>query len=128
MINWNYEKLESMTQKSSTYNNITIDYKVLAENFEEIVVLLHKEGMPVPLEFEDLNIACKGNMYNEIELPDIAKECKEKREELEKVRNMMKLKHFSRDISHEEWFEFIDQEVIEFIEKYPQYEKILIKE
>ncbi|PAV06844.1 hypothetical protein [Methanosphaera cuniculi] len=128
MINWNYEKLESMTEKSSTYNSITIDYKILAENFEEIVVLLHTNGETIPLEFEDLNVACKGNMYDKIELPNIAEECKQKRQQLEEERNHMKLKHFSRDISHEEWFEFIDKEVLEFIKKYPQYEKIIIKD
>lgn len=128
LINWNYEKLENMTEKCGEYNSICIDYTILAENFEQIALTLHENGEIIPLQFQDLNIACKGDLFKQINLPEIKEELITQKEEQEKIRNQMKIKHFARDLSHEEWFEFIDNEVLDFIEKYPEYAIIIKKD
>ncbi len=125
MIKWNYDKLDQMNQYDNECSNIKLDYKVLADKIEEIVPMLKKNGEIIPLEFEDLNVACSGNLFDNIDTPEISDEIKEKINQKERERKIMSLKHFSRDISHEEWYGFLDQEVIDFVEKYPQFSNIM---
>ena len=40
----------------------------------------------------------------------------------------MHIKHFSRNISHQQWFDFIDQEVLDFVEKYKKFDTIMFRE
>lgn len=49
-------------------------------------------------------------------LPEIPEEFIEQYNQLENNRKVMHIKHFSRDISHEAWFDFISNEVLDFIE------------
>ena len=94
---------------------------------EEIVITTRKNGDVIPLEFDDVKVAYKGNPLNDINLPEIPEEYKQQYNQLEKNRKVMHIKHFSRDLSHEEWFNFIDNEVFDFIEKYPQFSDIIIE-
>lgn len=124
---WDYEKLDKMTNEGNEFTNIKLNYRAIANYYEEIVITTRKNGDVIPLEFDDVKVAYKGNPLNDITLPEIPEEYKQQYNQLEKNRKVMHIKHFSRDLSHEEWFNFIDNEVFDFIEKYPQFSDIIIE-
>ena len=124
---WDYEKLDKMTNEGNEFTNIKLNYRAIANYYEEIVITTRKNGDVIPLEFDDVKVAYKGNPLNDINLPEIPEEYKQQYNQLEKNRKVMHIKHFSRDLSHEEWFNFIDNEVFDFIEKYPQFSDIIIE-
>lgn len=128
MKEWNYDKLDEMTKKGSKFTKIDLDYRIIADNFEEIAVIAHKNGDVIPLEFDDVKLAYTGNPVDDVDLPEVSQELLDKIDELENHRKVMHIKHFARDITHDDWLDFIDNEVLEFIEKYPQFSDVVKKE
>lgn len=122
---WNYEKLERMTQEGNKYTKVKLDYITLAKYYKQIVLITRKNGEVIPLLFDDVRLAYNGNPLDDMNLPEIPEEFIEQYNQLENNRKVMHIKHFSRDISHEAWFDFISNEVLDFIEKYPQFKKIV---
>ena len=122
---WNYEKLERMTQEGNKYTKVKLDYITLAKYYEQIVLITRKNGEVIPLLFDDVRLAYNGNPLDDMNLPEIPEEFIEQYNQLENNRKVMHIKHFSRDISHEAGFDFISNEVLDFIEKYPQFKKII---
>ena len=127
MTKWNYEKLDKMTKEGSKFSKLTLNYRVIADNFQEIMIKTRQTGDVLPLEFEDVFIAYENkNPIDDMVLPEISKELEEKISEKENNQKIMHIKHFSRNISHQQWFDFIDQEVLDFVEKYPEFSDIIL--
>ncbi|RAP45434.1 hypothetical protein [uncultured Methanosphaera sp.] len=127
MTKWNYEKLDKMTKEGSKFSKLTLNYRVIADNFQEIMIKTRQNGDVLPLEFEDVFIAYENkNPIEDMVLPEISKELEEKISEKENNQKIMHIKHFSRNISHQQWFDFIDQEVLDFVEKYPEFSDIIL--
>lgn len=123
--NWNYEKLKQMNNQEIEYTKIKLDYMKLAEKIEEILIITRKNGDVIPLVFDDVKLAYNGNLLSDLNLPKIPDEYLDKYNQLDNNRKVMHLKHFSRDISHDAWFDFLDKEVNDFIKKYPQFKNII---
>ncbi len=128
MINWQYDRLDEMTKQGSTLNNIKLNYRVIADNFEEIVITARNNGELVPIEFEDVKSGCDGDPLSEIKLSDISPEIAENIQDKLRQRKLMEVKHISRGISHTEWFNYLDQEVIDFVNKFPQFKDVIIED
>ncbi|MGN1322353.1 MAG: hypothetical protein ACI4VJ_07230 [Methanosphaera sp.] len=127
MTKWNYEKLDKMTKEGSKFSKLTLNYRVIADNFQEIMIKTRQNGDALPLEFEDVFIAYENkNPIGDMVLPEISKELEEQISEKESNQKIMHIKHFSRNISHQQWFDFIDQEVLDFVEKYPEFSDIIL--
>ena len=127
MTKWNYEKLDKMTKEGSKFSKLTLNYRVIADNFQEIMIKTRQNSDVLPLEFEDVFIAYENkNPIDDMVLPEISKELEEKISEKENNQKIMHIKHFSRNISHQQWFDFIDQEVLDFVEKYPEFSDIIL--
>lgn len=127
MNKWNYNKLKQMTNTQNTFTKTRIDYVKLADLYEEIVKKTYENGDVVPLAFKDVEVTYDGNILDEIVLPDIDDKTKNSIDIKEQERHVMHIKHFSRSISHQAWFDFLDDEVNKFIEKYPEYEKLILE-
>ena len=126
MTKWNKEKLEEMTQTQNEFTKIKINYKLISEKYFEILEKTYKNGDVVPLAFKDVELAYTGRITDDIKLPEISEDIQKQIDEKEQERKVMHIKHFSRSISHEKWFEFLDEEIRIFIRKYPEYENILL--
>ncbi|MBQ6219445.1 MAG: hypothetical protein IJJ47_06930 [Methanosphaera sp.] len=126
MDKWNKEKLDKMTKMDSEFTRYNLNFNFIAENFEEMVIKTYLNGDLIPLEFEDVKTAYDGDPIKEIELPEISDDLQSKIDEINEKRNIMHIKHFSRSISHEAWFNFLDEEVDVFIEKYPEFKESII--
>ncbi len=126
MNKWDNEKLEQMTQTQNEFTKIKLNYVLLAEKYFEIIEKTYENGELVPLSFKDVEITYKGKINEDITLPEISEETEEQIKEKEQERQVMHIKHFSRSISHQEWFNYLDEEVNNFIENYPEYENIII--
>lgn len=128
LINWDYDKLEYMNDNNIYENKVKLDYVKLSEVIEEIIPLVYENGDLLPLLFEDLNVASKDDIFKAVNLPEVTDEHKSILDEKQRQRNIQKLKRFSRDLQHKDWYEYMDNEVLEFLKKYPQYEDILKKD
>lgn len=126
MNKWDNEKLEQMTQTQNEFTKIKLNYVLLAEKYFEIIEKTYENGDLIPLSFKDVEITYKGKINEDITLPEISEETEEQIKEKEQERQVMHIKHFSRSISHQEWFNYLDEEVNNFIENYPEYENIII--
>lgn len=126
MTKWNNDKLEQMTETQNEFTKTKIDYLKLAGLYEEIVLKTYANGDVVPLAFKDVEVTYDGKIMDDIELPDIDEETKNSIDSKEQDRHVMHIKHFSRSISHQAWFDFLDGEVTYFIEKYPEYKDVIL--
>ena len=127
MNNWNFDKLKEMTRSQNEFTKTRLDYVKLAELYEEIVVKTYCNGDVVPLAFKDVEVTYEGKIEDDIILPIIDDETRESIDIKEQERHVMHIKHFSRSISHQAWFDFLDDEVKSFIEKYPEYEEVILE-
>ncbi|WP_323736135.1 hypothetical protein PXD04_09660 [Methanosphaera sp. ISO3-F5] len=127
MNNWNFDKLEEMTRSQNEFTKTRLDYVKLAELYEDIVVKTYCNGDVVPLAFKDVEVTYEGKVEDDIILPSIDDETRESIDVKEQERHVMHIKHFSRSISHQSWFDFLDDEVKSFIEKYPEYEEVILE-
>ena len=127
MSKWDEEKLEQMTKKQNEYTKSQINYEILAQKYSEIMEKLHINGDVMPLAFKDVETAYKGKITEDMTLPPIEGKLQEQVRQKEQEREIMHIKHFSRSISHQAWFDFIDKEIEQFIEKYPEFDEIIIK-
>lgn len=126
MSKWNLDKLEQMTESQNEFTKTRIDYVKLASLYEEIVTKTYSNGDVVPLAFKDVEVTYSGKISDDISLPNIDEETKNSIDIKEQDRHVMHIKHFSRSISHQAWFDFLDDEVKVFIEKYPEYKELII--
>ena len=125
MNNWDEDKLKQMTEKQNEFTKTKINYSLLAQKYLEIMEKTHNNGDVLPLAFKDVEIAYKGKITEDIKLPEITSNIQEQINEKEQKRQVMHIKHFSRSISHEAWFKFIDEEVNDFIREFPEFKDSL---
>ncbi len=121
MSKWNYERLDQMTNQKNDFSSISIDYRKLADYLEEMISIATENSDLIPLEFEDVKLAYDGDPFEDFAIENIDLQIQEKLDQKNNERKVMKIKYLSKDISHNDWANFIDNEVLEFIEKYPQY-------
>lgn len=115
-----------MTNEKSEFVNIQLNYTYIAENYEEIYIKTYKNGDILPTMFDDVNLAYPGTPVNDITLPEVDDEVNDLIRQKKLARRQVEIKHFSRSISHEAWFEHLEKEVEEFVEKYPEYRECII--
>lgn len=126
MSKWNYERLEEMTNTDNDYINIKLNYTYIADNYEDMLIKTYTDGNLTPTLFDDVKLAYDGKILNDIQLPQIDENLKNTLDEKKRARKVVELKHFSRDMSHDSWFKHLEDEVCEFIEKYPEFKEVII--
>ncbi|OED29718.1 hypothetical protein [Methanosphaera sp. WGK6] len=127
MTKWNYEKLDKMTKERAEFSSIHLNYRYIADNFEEIAIATYSRGDVIPLEFNDIKTAYDGDPLDDIILPEISEQLLDKFNNLENIRHVMHIKHFARSINLATWIDFIDGEVKTFVKNYPQFSKVIIE-
>ena len=127
MMNWDTEKLEEMTNTQNEFTKIKLNYTKIAEKYFEMINKTRKNGDIIPLVFKDVEVAYKGKVKDDLKEIEVSDEILSLIEEKEQERQIMHIKHFSRSISHQAWFDFLDQEVKDFINKYTEYEDLIIQ-
>ncbi|RAP54494.1 MAG: hypothetical protein BZ137_01895 [Methanosphaera sp. rholeuAM130] len=125
MNKWNYEKLEEMTNTDNDYIEMKLNYTYIANNYEDILIKTYADGNITPTLFNDVELAYEGKILNDIQLPQITDELKNSIDEKRRARKVVELKHFSRDMTHKDWFKHLEDEVREFIEKYPEFKDVI---
>ena len=71
MTNWNFDKLNEMTERQNEFTKTRIDYVKLADVYEEIVKKTYTNGDVIPLAFKDVEVTYDGKIEDNISLPDI---------------------------------------------------------
>jgi len=127
MMNWDTEKLEEMTNTQNEFTKIKLNYTKIAEKYFEMINKTRKNGDIIPLVFKDVEVAYNGKVKDDLKEIEVSDEILSLIEEKEQERQIMHIKHFSRSISHQAWFDFLDQEVKDFINKYTEYEDLIIQ-
>jgi len=126
-MNWDTEKLEEMTNTQNEFTKIKLNYTKIAEKYFEMINKTRKNGDIIPLVFKDVEVAYNGKVKDDLKEIEVSDEILSLIEEKEQERQIMHIKHFSRSISHQAWFDFLDQEVKDFINKYTEYEDLIIQ-
>lgn len=126
MKKWNQQKLIQMTQQQNEFTKTRLDYEKIASNYFEIIEKVRENGDVVPLAFKDVEVAYDGKMMDDLNLPEVTDEIQKQIDSKEQERQIMHIKHFSRSITHEDWFNYLDEEIKTFIEKYPEYSDVII--
>lgn len=126
MMKWDTEKLEEMTKTQNEFTKTKLNYTKIAEKYFEMINKTRKNGDIIPLAFKDVEVAYNGKIKDDLKEIEVSDEIISLIEEKEQKRQVMHIKHFSRSISHQAWFDFLDQEVKEFINKYPEYEDLIL--
>ena len=125
-MKWDTEKLEEMTKTQNEFTKTKLNYTKIAEKYFEMIEITRKKGDVLPLAFKDVEVAYNGKIKDDLKEIEVSDEIISLIEEKEQERQVMHIKHFSRSISHQAWFDFLDQEVKEFINKYPEYEDLIL--
>lgn len=126
MSKWNYEKLEEMTNTDNNYIKFKLNYAYIADNYEDMLIKTYRDGNLTPTLFKDVELTYDGKVSKDIQLPEIDDETKSSIDEKSRTRKLAELKHFSRDMTHDDWFKHLEEEVYDFIEKYPEYKNVII--
>ncbi|WP_292472937.1 hypothetical protein [Methanosphaera sp.] len=126
MMKWDTEKLEEMTKTQNEFTKTKLNYTKIAEKYFEMIEITRKNGDVLPLAFKDVEVAYNGKIKDDLKEIEVSDEIISLIEEKEQERQVMHIKHFSRSISHQTWFDFLDQEVKEFINKYPEYGDLIL--
>ena len=127
MTKWDIEKLESMTKTQNEFTKNKLNYVKIAEEYFEMVNKVRLNGDLVPLSFKDVEVAYNGKISDDLEEITIGDEALALIEEKENERQVMHIKHFSRSISHQAWFDYLDGEVNDFVDKYPEYKDLILE-
>lgn len=114
-----------MSKQENEYVDIQLDYVYIAENYEKIIIDTYKNGDLTPTMFDDVHTAYPGNPLNDIKLPEIDDNIEEEIKNKKQERKVVEIKHFSRNLNHNAWFKHLEDEVYEFIKKYPQYSDVI---
>ena len=115
-----------MTKTQNEFTKTKLNYTKIAEKYFEMIEITRKNGDVLPLAFKDVEVAYNGKIKDDLKEIEVSDEIISLIEEKEQKRQVMHIKHFSRSISHQAWFDFLDQEVKEFINKYPEYEDLIL--
>lgn len=127
MTKWDIQKLESMTETQNEFTKNKLNYVKIAEEYFEMVNKVRLNGDLVPLAFKDVEVAYNAKISEDLEEVPVSDEAASSIEEKENERQVMHIKHFSRSISHQAWFDYLDEEVNDFIVKYPEYEDMILE-
>lgn len=127
MTNWKYDRLDEMTKQGNDFTSVKLNYRFIADNFEDIVITAHNNGEIIPSAFEDVKIACDNDPLSEIVLPEISDDINDSIQNKKRQRKIMEIKHTSRNITHKDWFNYLDMEVIEFVDKFPQFKNAVLE-
>lgn len=127
MTKWDIEKLESMTKTQNEFTKNKLNYVKIAEEYFEMVNKVRLNGDLVPLSFKDVEVAYNGKISDDLEEITLGDEALALIEEKENERQVMHIKHFSRSISHQAWFDYLDGEVNDFVDKYPEYKDLILE-
>ncbi len=126
MTKWETQKLEEMTKTQNEFTKSKLNYVKIAEEYFEMINKARTNGDLIPLAFKDVEVAYNGKIADDFHEIDVSDEALKSIEEKENERQVMHIKHFSRSISHQAWFNYLDEEVENFIEKYPEYSNLLL--
>lgn len=126
MTKWETQKLEEMTKTQNEFTKTKLNYVKIAENYFEMINKARANGDVIPLAFKDVEVAYNGKISDDFEEIPVSDEILKSIEEKEGERQVMHIKHFSRSISHQAWFDYLDEDVKSFIEKYPEYSDMIL--
>lgn len=126
MNKWNMEKLEEMKETQNPYIKTKLNYPIIAQKYEEIIQKLTENGDAIPLALKDVETTYNGKIDEDIKQPEINIKIQKKLEENQQKQQIMHIKHFSRGISHETWYKYLEDEITTFIKKYPEYSEIIL--
>ncbi len=111
-------------------SKISLNYDFITEKYFEMYEVALNAGTIMPYRFNSLGVAYKGNKHNRpTKLTNNDPKVKERLEKSYKKRNELAFKYAgSNPNSVERYEKFLDKEIYDFIEEFPQYKNLINKE
>lgn len=126
---WDQGYIENMKEiDSKTKSSIILNYKFITENYFEMYEVALNAGTIMPYRFNPLGLAYRGNEHNRpTKLNNFDPKIKERLVKSYAKRNEL-INKYTNEESEEKYTKFLDKEIYDFIEEFPQYKDVILEE
>lgn len=126
---WDQGYIENMKEiDSKTKSSIILNYKFITENYFEMYEVALNAGTIMPYRFNPLGLAYRGNEHNRpTKLNNFDPKIKERLVKSYAKRNEL-INKYTNEESEEKYTKFLDKEIYDFIEEFPQYKYVILEE
>lgn len=126
---WDIEYINNLKKVDENIKEkaLKLNYEFIAENYFEMYEVALNKGTIMPYRFNTLGLAYRGNDHGPTKLQNFDPEVKERLQKSYATRNQLQYKYSQPDAdSQEKYTKFLDKEILDFIEEFPQYKDIII--
>ena len=128
MIDWNYDLIRTINEHYNKILNPSVDLMFFIRNFEAIYRMSISDNIILPDIFQDV-MCYTQNGINAKHKILLSKEEEFTLENIIEPQRDVQLhnRHEAYDKSLDEYYDFIIKEVVEFVDKYPHWNKLIIR-
>lgn len=129
---WDIDHINNLKEidKHTKESKITLNYDFITEKYFEMYEVALNAGTIMPYRFNLVGLAYKGHDHDRpTKLQNFNPEVKERLQKSYAKRTELQYKYAKPDSDPEERYsKFLDKEIYDFIEEFPQYKDIILKE
>ncbi len=128
---WDIEVINNIKEvdKHIKESKVTLNYDFITDNYFEMYEVALNAGTIMPYRFNTIGLAYIGNEHNRpTKLNNFDPKVKERLKKSYAKRNQLQYKYAKPESNPEERYsEFLDKEIFDFIEEFPQYKDIILE-
>lgn len=131
MDDWDEEYIKNLKEvdKNIKDSTIKLNYEFIMEHYFEMYEVAMNAGTIMPYRFNPIGLAYRGKEHEKpTKFNNFSPEVKERLKNSYAKRNENQFKYMNPKIDPKEKYEkFLDKEIYDFIEEFPQYEDVILK-
>ena len=128
MIDWNYDLIRTINDHYKSIMNPSVDLMYFIRNFEEIYHMSLSDKVLLPDIFHDVMCYTLNGVNARHKILLTAEEEMIWENYLEEKRNVqLKKRHDAYDRGVDDYYKFMVNEVLAFVERYPFWDKLIIE-
>ena len=132
MKDWNEEYINNLKEIDTHIKEtkIILDYDFITEHYFEMYEVALNAGTIMPYRFNPIGLAYTGHDHDRpTKFKNFDPEVKERLQKSYAKRNELQFKYKDPDADpYEKYEKFLDKEIYDFIEEFPQYKGIILEE
>ena len=132
MEEWNQEYIDNLKEVDSHIkeSKVKLNYDFICEHYFEMYEVALNAGTIMPYRFNTVGLAYQGVEHSKpTKFKNFDPEVKKRLERAYAKRNENQFKYMNPEIDpHEKYDKFLDKEIFDFIEEFPQYKDIIYEE
>ena len=129
---WDEEYINNLKEfdKHIKETTIKLNYDFITEKYFEMYEVALNAGTIMPYRFNTIGLAYRGNDHNRpTKFKNFNPEVKKRLKKVYAKRNELQYKYANpKSNQTDKYKEFLDKEIYDFIEEFPQYKNIILEE